>query len=120
MTRLQFPGRYPSPGAADGIVLGLGGLGTCPVPAVLEPEVWGDEGGVVGGGSVEMRVHFEVGSGLSAEDVHFVLVQTFVGAELELSGSFLDVDVGYGVPDVAAPVAGLVSFEGGPAGLREA
>lgn len=57
---------------------------------------------------------------LPTEDMHLILVEALVGAELELCGSVLEVHVGDGVADVAAPVAGLGPLEGGPPRLAEA
>jgi len=37
--------------------------------------------------------------------VHFVLVQAFVGAELELALTVIEVDAGHRMADMLAPVA---------------
>lgn len=61
-----------------------------------------------------------MGLRFSAEDVHLVLVKTFVRAELQLSGTVLKVHISNGMPDVPTPVAGLGTFEVGATGLTEA
>jgi hypothetical protein len=67
-----------------------------------------------------VRVHLQVGLGLLAEDVHFVLVQAFVTAELQLVLTVLEVYVVDGVSDVSAPVAGFVPLEVGSPALGKA
>lgn len=44
-------------------------------------------------------------NGLRTKQVHFVLVQAFVGAELELALAVIEIDVGHRVTHVFAPVA---------------
>lgn len=61
-----------------------------------------------------------MGLRLSAEDVHLVLVEAFVAAELQLLLAVLEVHIVDCVADVFAPVAHLVFLEGGPSALREA
>lgn len=66
-----------------------------------------------------MRIHFQVRLCLLDEDLHFVLVQAFVAAELQLRGAVLEVHITYSMADMAAPIAGLGSLEGGPSTLGE-
>lgn len=57
---------------------------------------------------------------LPAEDVHLVLVEALVRAELELRCSVLEVYVGDGVSNVATPVTGFSPLECGSPRLTEA
>lgn len=62
----------------------------------------------------------EVRLRLAAENLHLVLVQTLVRAELQLRGAVLEVHVADRVPYVLAPIAGFGALERGAATLREA
>lgn len=61
-----------------------------------------------------MRIHLQVGLGLLNKYLHFILIKTFVAAELQLGGALLKVHVADGVTDVAAPVAGLCPLKARP------
>lgn len=60
-----------------------------------------------------MRLRF------ATEDLHFVLVQAFVRAELQLRRTVLEVHIADGVTHVFAPVARFRTLEGRAAALRE-
>jgi len=47
----------------------------------------------------------------AAEYLHFILIQTLVGAELELSSAIIEVDIADGIADVLAKVARLGALE---------
>lgn len=63
---------------------------------------------------VQVRLRF------LAEDLHLVLIETLLRAELQLGGAVLEVHVAHRMADVLAPVAGLGLLEGCPPALREA
>ena len=46
-------------------------------------------------------------NGLRAEQLHFVLVQTFISTELELALAVVEIDVSHRMADVLTPVAYL-------------
>lgn len=54
-----------------------------------------------------------------AEDLHLVLVEALLRAELQLGGAVLEVHIANRMPDVLAPVAGFGLFEGCPPALGE-
>lgn len=54
---------------------------------------------------VEMRLRF------AAEDLHLILIETFVRAELQLRCAVLEINVADGVPNVLAPIARLGALE---------
>jgi hypothetical protein len=58
--------------------------------------------------------------GFLAEDVHLVLVETFLAAKLQLLIAVCEVNVGDGVSHVLAPVAHFVVLERRPSRQREA
>lgn len=98
--------------------------------AVTKPEIRGDQShsgrsSAAAGRSqlgciLKVGVHLQVGLCLLAKDVHFVLVETLVAAELQLLLTVLEIHVVDRVPDVFAPVANFVLFERGTATLRKA
>lgn len=67
-----------------------------------------------------MRIHLQVGLRLLDEDLHFILIQAFVAAELQLGRAVLKVNVTDCVSDVATPVARLCPLEGSSTALGEA
>jgi hypothetical protein len=69
---------------------------------------------------LEMGIQLEMGLRLSTENLHFVLIKTFVGAELKLGRAIIEVDVAHSVADAFAEVASLGSLEGRSAPGQEA
>uniref|UniRef100_A0A182QPV6 Uncharacterized protein n=1 Tax=Anopheles farauti TaxID=69004 RepID=A0A182QPV6_9DIPT len=80
----------------------------------------GPLGSGLGGGPMEGAVLGTLLIPLPKQDLHLVLVETLVRAELQLGGTVLEVDVTDGVTHVAAPVACFRPLERSPSGLGEA
>ena len=88
----------------------------------IRPEFGGDEDLLVAGrGRNDASVHLcKVLLCLATEDVHLVLVETFVATELQLLVSVLEVDIAERVTHVSTPVTHLVALEERTAPVREA
>lgn len=58
-----------------------------------------------------MRIHIQMGLRFLTEYLHFILIETFVGTELQLGRTVLEVNVADCVTNVLAPIACLRTFE---------
>lgn len=64
---------------------------------------------------LEMGIQFEMCLRLATKNLHFILVETFITAELQLCSAVIEVDVADSIPDALAEVACLCTLEGCPA-----
>lgn len=64
-------------------------------------------------------MHLEMCLSLLAKNVHFVLVQTLVTAELQLVLTILEIDIVDSMSDMSTPITCFVALEVGSATLRK-
>lgn len=88
-----------------------------PTATVAQPEIGRYQTRSVAGGSsfqaliAQMRIHVQMRLRLVAEDLHLVLIETLLRAELQLRGTILEVHIAYRVPHMLAPVTGFRLLE---------